>query len=652
MNDADLAALSARAFQARAPAYIGPLIPAERWPWRYLAAIAAVAATVGLRAALSPLLGTQAPLLPFVLAVLVSACLGGRGPGLLASVLTPVAATIWFTSWPHDAPPLQWVAHVAFFLVIGTLATLLMHELQRTALKQRQAVGAAAASEAQARAYASQLRLIADSMPVLISYVTADAVYRFSNQAHESWFGMTPAQLEGRPLQEVLGSEAWEVVRPRFERAVRGERVFFEAEVPFARGLRDVAVHYIPDLDDDGKVRGCFALVEDIAPRKRAERSLREADRRKDDFLAMLAHELRNPLAPIRNVAHILSRGHPDAATVRHSGEMLERQAQLLTQLVDDLLDVAHITRGRITLRREPLSLRSLVDAAIESLRPALESRRQSVRVEAGGELLYVDADSLRMTQVVTNLLSNASRYSPEGSSVRVEFGAQAGQAWLAMRDEGAGIDAELLPHIFDLFTQGDRSLDRSHGGLGIGLTIVKHLVEMHGGRVLASSEGLGKGSEFRVVLPSTAAPRDAPPASVPAAPATQKRRVLVVDDNRDAAESLRDVLRMQGHEVAVATDGAGAMAALEEFRAEVVILDLGLPRVDGYMVAHAIRARFAHARQRPRLLALTGHGRDEDRKAALRSGFDGHLVKPVDPEELLRVITAEGQRLTARESS
>jgi PAS domain S-box-containing protein len=650
MYDAAPVALSARALPAHAPAYIGPLIPAERRVLRYVAALAVVAATVGMRAALAPLLGTQAPLLPFVLAVFVCAYLGGRGPGFFASALTPVAATLWFTTWPHDAPPLQWIAHVGFFVLTGTLATLLMHELQRTALQQRLAVDAAAASETQAREYASQLRLIADSMPVLISYVTTTAVYRFSNKAYEDWFGMPSAQVEGRHLREVLGVEAFEVVRPRLERALRGERVFFEAEVPYTRGTREVAVHYIPDVAEDGQVRGCFALIEDIAPRKRAERSLREADRRKDDFLAILAHELRNPLTPIRNVAHILGRGQPDATTVRRSGEMLERQSQLLTRLVDDLLDVARIMRGRIPLRREPLSLRSLVDAAVESLRPVLESRRQAVQLDAGGEEIHVMADLVRMTQVVTNLLSNASRYSPEGTRVTIAFGVESQHAWLAIRDQGIGIDASLLPQIFDRFLQGDRSLDRSQGGLGIGLTIVKYLVEMHGGRVLAQSEGLGKGSEFRVFLPCAEAPRESRPVASPAARAMPRRRVLVVDDNRDAADSLREVLRMHGHEVEVVHDGAGAMAMLEEFRAQVVILDLGLPRVDGYMVAHAIRARFAHARQRPRLLALTGHGREEDRQAALRSGFDGHLTKPVAPEDLLRVIAEEGQRAPAGE--
>jgi PAS domain S-box-containing protein len=637
--------------EARAPAYIGPLIPEGTWPMRYVAALVVVMATVGVRAALSPLLGTQAPLLPFVLAVFISAYLGGRGPGLLASFLTPIAATVWFTAWPNDAPPVQWAAHVVFFLLVGTLATVLMHELQRSALNQRLALQSAAASAEHAREYASQLRLIADSLPVLISYISPDGVYRFSNKLYETWFGIPAVEVKGRHLREVLGIEAYELLRPRLERAFRGERVFFEADIPYVRGTREVAVHYIPDLAEDGAVRGCFALIEDIAPRKRAERTLREADRRKDDFLAILAHELRNPLTPIRNVAHILSRGQPDVTTVRRSGEMLERQAHVLTQLVDDLLDVARIMRGRVTLRREPLRLASMVEAALEPLRLVIESRNQEVIVDGALTDLYVDADPVRLSQVITNLLANASRYSPDATRIHVALGSQGGEAVLAVRDQGMGIDPLLLPQIFDQFLQGDRSLDRAQGGLGVGLTIVRHLVEMHGGRVVAESAGLGKGSEFRVYLPRI----EAPPAGAPGvaggdARAMPARRVLVVDDNRDAGESLRELLRMHGHEVEVVNDAAGALGALEEFRADVVILDLGLPRVDGYMVAHAIRARFARSRQRPRLLALTGHGREEDRLAALRSGFDGHLVKPVEPELLLRVLAEEGARINVSE--
>lgn len=644
MSDADIPVQSTRLLEARAPAYIGPLIPGEWWPLRYAAAVAVVAVTVALRAALAPLLGTQAPLLPFVLAVLVCAYLGGRGPGLLACILTPVAATFWFTAWPHDAPPMQWGAHVLFFLLIAALATLLMHELQRSSRSQRVALRAAAHSEKQTRESAAQLKLIADAMPVLISYIGPDGIYRFTNKLYESWFERPAEQVIGRHVREVVGEAAFEVLRPRLERAMQGTRVFFEQLIPYSSGPRDVAVHFIPDIDASGEVLGCFGLIEDVSGRKRAERALREADRRKDDFLAILGHELRNPLAPIRNVAHILGRGSVDAATVQRSSVLLERQARHLTRLVDDLLDVGVIMRGRVLLDREPLALATVVDTAIDSVHAMLEARRQTVTVWRGESQLFVDADPVRLCQVIANLLSNASKYSPLDARIEIWLESIGNDAVLSVRDQGAGIDPQLLPQVFDQFLQGDRTLDRSDGGLGIGLTVVKHLVEMHGGRVEATSAGLGNGSEFRVYLPRVEAPQEVlPGVRGDAMSPGVKRRVLVVDDNRDAAESLREVLRMSGHEVEVVHDGPEALDRLGEFRADVVLLDIGLPRMDGYMVAHAVRARFAQSKSRPRLLALTGFARDEDRYSALRSGFDGHLTKPVEPTHLLRMIADEG---------
>jgi PAS domain S-box-containing protein len=630
-----------------APAYIGPLIPDHAPLLRYAAAALVVMATVLLRVSLAPTLGTQAPLLPFVLTVFVSAYLGGRGPALLASCLTPIAATIWFTAWPHDAPPSQWAAHVAFFLLIGTLSAVLLGELQSSARAQLLATRAAAENAVRATQNEEHMRLIADAMPALISYIGPDRMFRFANRTYEKWFDVPVDTITGRHMREVFGEEAWKHVGPRLDRAFRGERVFFEEDMPFDSGMREIAAHYIPDMGPDGQVRGCFALVEDISGRKRAERALREVDRRKDDFLAMLAHELRNPLTPIRNVAHILGRGQSDPVTIRRSAELLERQAGHLTRLVDDLLDVARITRGRITLRGEPLNFASVVDTALETVRPLLEFRGQSVVVTRTEEPLFVEADKVRLCQVISNLLNNASKYSPESSRIEVALAATVREVALVVRDEGAGIDPQMLPNIFDLYLQGDRSIDRMHAGLGIGLTVVKHLVEMHGGTVQARSPGLGKGSEFSVRLPRiAAAPRVVAGEDGAGSRPVPRRRVLVVEDNRDAAESLRELLRLDSHDVEVVHDGASALSKLDEFRADLVLLDIGLPRMDGFMVAHAIRARFADLPLRPRLVALTGHGRDEDRRAALGSGFDSHLTKPVEPAHLLRLVADQGMQL------
>jgi len=508
-----------------APAFIGPLLRDDAKLLRYGAAIAVVLVIGGIRAVLAPLLGTQAPLLPFVLGVFACAYLGGRGPALLASVLTPVLATIFFTDWPKDGPPTQWVAHVVFFVLIGVLSSVIMHELQK---------------------------------------------------------------------------------RSRTERAA-------------------------------------LAIAADHA------RALREADRRKDEFLAMLAHELRNPLAPIRNVAYVLSKGGVDQATVRQSGRMIERQASQLTRLVDDLLDVARITRGRVALHREVLGFDSVVAAALETVQPVLDARHQSVSIREAGKV-FVNGDSVRLCQVVANLLTNASKYSPERALIEIVIDGTAADAIVEVRDPGVGIDAQLLPHLFDLFLQGDRSLDRSEGGLGVGLTIVKLLVEMHGGRVEVHSAGLGKGSEFRIRLPRTQA-EPSIPAPQPALerPVVRSRRILIIEDNADAAESLRTLLRSDGHQVEIVYDGAAGLAKLEEFRAEIVLLDIGLPRLDGYMVAHAIRERFALAGPKPKLLALTGYGREDDRNAALKAGFDGHLTKPVDPRRLLQIVAEEREMQATR---
>jgi PAS domain S-box-containing protein len=640
---------NARVPEVRAPAYIGPLIPDNAWPWRYVAAVVVVVGTVLSRASLAPLLGTQAPLLPFVLTVFVSAYLGGRGPALLASILAPVAATLWFTAWPHDAPPVQWASHVVFFLLIGTLAAVLMGELQGSFRAQLLATRAAADHAERAHQGATHMRLITDAMPALISYIDPGHTYRFANRMYEKWFDVPPGSVAGRHMREVLGDKAYELICPRLDRAFKGERVFFEQEMPYESGMREISAHYIPDTGSDGRVRGCFALIEDISGRKRAERALREVDRRKDDFLAMLAHELRNPLTPIRNVAHILGRAQADPVTIRRSAELLERQAGQLTRLVDDLLDVARITRGRVTLRRETLNLATVVDTALEAARPLLDYRGQSVTVSRTEESLYVDADKARLCQVLSNLLTNAIKYSPECARIEVKLSGTSREVAVVVRDEGVGIDPQMLPNIFDLYLQGDGSIDRTQAGLGIGLTVVKNLVEMHGGAVEVRSEGLGQGSEFLVRLPRVAAPRAQPVrkdggGSRP----TIRQRVLVVEDNRDSAESLRELLRLDSHDVEVVHDGASALSKLEEFRADVVLLDIGLPRMDGFMVAHAIRARFSHLGQRPRLVALTGHGREEDRSAALRSGFDGHLTKPVEPAHLLRVVADHALRKTA----
>jgi PAS domain S-box-containing protein len=424
--------------------------------------------------------------------------------------------------------------------------------------------------------------------------------------------------------------------------------------------VRDVEVeHVYPDgtiqtlfgsasplFDAQGQVRGCVASFLDITERKRLEAELRqraerlaEADRRKDEFLAMLAHELRNPLAPIRNAAHVLHLIGPADANVRKATEMIQRQVQHLSRLVDDLLDVSRITRGKITLRKEPVELAAVVAQAVETTRPFLDARQHELRVSLPDEGVQVEADTTRLAQVLANLLTNAAKYTPEEGHIRLTVEARAGEAVVRIQDDGMGIAPELLPQVFDLFTQGDRSLARSEGGLGIGLTLVRRLVELHGGTVEAQSEGPGKGSEFIVRLPTLPARAPNAAAEGKGRYASSPCRVLVVDDNKDAAESLAMLLRVAGHDVRTANDGLTALEMAKIFRPEVVLLDIGLPRMDGYEVARLLRKQ--PGLEGAVLIAVTGYGQEEDRRRTREAGLNAHLVKPVDLADLDKVFAA-----------
>jgi PAS domain S-box-containing protein len=397
----------------------------------------------------------------------------------------------------------------------------------------------------------------------------------------------------------------------------------------------------VPVRDDAGRIVYWFGTCTDIEDHKRAEEALREADRRKDEFLATLAHELRNPLAPLRNALQILRMPRLDAATAERSREMMERQVQHLVRLVDDLLDVSRVMRGKINLRRERVELASVVARAVETAQPLIDVQGHAVSVDLPDESLPLDADPVRLAQVVGNLLTNAAKYTEPGGHIWLTARREGGEVVLTVRDTGIGISPAMLPKVFDLFVQADHAANRSQGGLGIGLTLVKSLVEMHDGSVVARSDGQGRGSEFLVRLP-LAAPREPDHGgggeSRPAE-AARGRRLMVIDDNRDAAESLAMLLRLQGHEVRVAHDGPAALELLGAYRPEFVFLDLGMPGMDGYEVARRMRKRPGLAGVR--LAALTGWGQSEDRRRSAEAGFDYHLVKPVEPavlEKLLRV--------------
>jgi two-component system, sensor histidine kinase len=370
--------------------------------------------------------------------------------------------------------------------------------------------------------------------------------------------------------------------------------------------------------------------------RQKALDALREADRRKDEFLAMLAHELRNPLAPIRNAVEIL-RLSEEREVRERARELVGRQVQHLARLVDDLLEVSRITQRKVVLKRAPVTLQSVVESALEVVRPSYEALRHNLAVTMPKEEIWLDVDAVRLSQVLGNLLHNAGKFTPSGGHVKLV--AQRDGRWLELRviDDGVGIAPEILPSVFELFAQADRSLERSQGGLGIGLSLVKGLVELHGGSVRAHSEGLGQGSEFIVRLPLTDV-KNRPAAAPVLEPAKHaRRRVLVVEDNIDSAESMLLLLRNVGHEVTVVNDGREAVQAALDFQPDVILLDIGLPGVDGFHLARKLR--MLPETSRARLIAVSGYGQDRDREMSRAAGFDLHLVKPVDPTRLTAAI-------------
>jgi signal transduction histidine kinase len=379
------------------------------------------------------------------------------------------------------------------------------------------------------------------------------------------------------------------------------------------------------------------SLEREMLRSQQASEALADANRRKDEFLAMLSHELRNPLAPIRNAVEVIRRLAPADSKLTMARDVVDRQVSLLARLVEELLDVSRISQGKISLKKEPVELGRIIAHSVETSRPLIDARNQTLSVSVPAAPVWLSADFARLSQVVSNLLNNASKYTGEGGRIEVVSSADGGEATIVVRDNGAGIERELLPKIFDLFVQGTRALDRGQGGLGIGLTLVKRLVELHQGSVEVESEGPGSGATFRVALPCISAvesPREIPrPVQASKGPEVYGRRVLVVDDNIDAAESTAAFLRLEGHEVKAVHDGLQALASLKVFDPHVVVLDIGLPGLDGYAVARQLRARgdTSHVL----LIALTGYGQKEDRVRAADAGFDYHFVKPADPREI-----------------
>jgi CheY-like chemotaxis protein len=384
-------------------------------------------------------------------------------------------------------------------------------------------------------------------------------------------------------------------------------------------------------------------ITVDVTGRIEHEQMLREADRRKDEFLATLAHELRNPLAPIRNALHLMARSNGPGNGLEEERAMAERQVVHLARLVDDLMDVARISKGKIELRKEVVELAKVVSQAVETARPLIDERRHRLSVSLPDEAIRLEGDPTRLEQILWNLLNNAAKYTDPGGAIRLKVEPGVGEVAIRVRDTGIGIEPAMLPVVFEMFAQVDHRSARAQGGLGIGLGLVKTLVQMHGGTITAASDGPGEGSEFTVRLPvlSSVSPEQARPETHPCRvteAALPRRRILVVDDNADAAKSLARMLsRLHGQDVRVAHDGPEALALAEAFRPEVVILDIGLPGMDGHEVARRLRERPESGGTL--LVALTGWGQEQDRRRSRESGFHLHLVKPVEPQAIRLLV-------------
>ncbi len=487
------------------------------------------------------------------------------------------------------------------------------------------------------------LAAIVDSSEDAIISKTLEGIITSWNQAAERLFGYTAEEAIGQPVVTLLiPDDRRNEETAILDRIHRGERIEHFETVRKAKDgrLLDISLTISPIRGDDGEIVGASKIARDITEQKRVQGELRDADRKKNEFLALLAHELRNPLGPIRHAVKILRARTPRPDELAWATNIIDRQAEHMTRLVEDLLDVARITRGTIELRKERIDIATILKSAVESSSTLIGKSRHQLRVTPPSEPLYVEGDATRLTQIVSNLMDNAAKYTDPGGRIWLSAEREADEAVIRVRDSGIGIPADVLPTIFDMFTQAAMTLERTQGGLGVGLAIVDRLVKLHGGSVSAASGGPGMGSEFTIRLPvadktrgSAAAPAPAPAFSMPLA----RCRILVVDDNVDSVDSLAMLLRMMGHEVALAHDGPEALQIAREFRPGVGILDIGLPKMNGYDLAKRIRQE-AWGKDMV-LVALTGWGQQEHRHRSAASGFNHHLTKPVDLEALQEIL-------------
>jgi PAS domain S-box-containing protein len=467
------------------------------------------------------------------------------------------------------------------------------------------------------------------------------------NAGGERMLGYRMREILGRPIAIFHPPE--DALRIRREAlAALAANGTWRSELTFVRrdGSRGVCETVVKPLANArGDIYGAVSVSRDITGRRRAEQQLQrlnlelsKADRRKDEFLATLAHELRNPLAPMRNVLEILRLKEFADPQLSWSRDVFDRQLQHMTHLVDDLLEVSRITQGKLELRKQRLELARAMQSAMEAAQPTVQASAHHLSVTLPREALYLDADPTRLSQMILNLLNNAAKYTPPGGSISLAAEREGDEAVIVVRDSGIGIPREHLDSVFEMFSQLAPALERSQGGLGIGLALVRGLAELHGGTVAAMSGGPGSGSEFVIRLPLSKATLEQAASAPVEVPRAAGLRVAIVDDNADAADSLAMVLELEGHEVRTAGNGIAGLELIDEFAPHAVILDIGLPRLNGYEVAR--RIRLEHRDAGILLIAVTGWGQQQDKQAAEEAGFDHHFTKPVDPRELQRVLS------------
>lgn len=503
-------------------------------------------------------------------------------------------------------------------------------------------------SETALRESEAKFRTITDAMPQMVWSTRPDGYHDFYNSRWYDFTGVPEGSTDGDAWNGMFHPDDQGRAGDLWRRCLQtGQPYEIEYRLRHRSGqYRWVLGRALPVRHEDGRIMRWMGTCTDIHEQKLAQEELKESDRRKDEFLAMLAHELRNPLAPISAAADLLAVLPGADKRLQHVGDVIARQARHMTELVDDLLDVSRVTRGLVALRMEPVDIKAVVAEAIEQVRPLVESRGHELNIHLPLENGAVSGEKKRLVQVLANLLSNAAKYTPNGGRIDLALQLEAGRVEIRVLDNGIGMSPQLVERVFELFSQGERTADRTQGGLGIGLALVKSLVELQGGNVHAHSKGIGMGSEFVVSLPRIAHPdeqRETSGAAAVSAGSAAARRVLLVDDNVDSADMLGMLLTAAGYEVAVEYHSAKALERAPAFRPHVCLFDIGLPDIDGHELARRFRA--LPGMEAVRLVALSGYGQQQDKDASLAAGFACHLVKPVSTAELLKVLNRFAQQ-------